>query len=106
MGKLAPKTGAVTDFKIPEPKGEAPHTAVFDSHGLLWFTLQTANMVGRLDPGTGKIDLKHVLTAASHPYRIAIDNKGIPIFCELATQKMTKIGPTTRGITQYSLLSR
>jgi virginiamycin B lyase len=103
IGKLDPKTGAITEFKIPDPKGEDPHTAVFDSHGLLWFTLQVANMVGRLDPGTGKIDLKHVPTADSHPYGIAINSKGVPIFCEFATNKMAKIDPGTMGITEYSL---
>jgi virginiamycin B lyase len=103
IGKLDPKTGAVTEFKIPDPKGEDPHTAVFDSHGLLWFTLQVANMVGRLDPGTGKIDLKHVPTADSHPYGIAINSKGAPIFCEFATNKMAKIDPSTMEITEYTL---
>jgi len=76
---------------------------VFDSHGLLWFTLQVANMVGRLDPGTGKIDLKHVPTADSHPYGIAINSKGVPIFCEFGTNKMAKIDPQTMEITEYDL---
>jgi virginiamycin B lyase len=103
IGKLDPKTGAVTEFKIPDPKGEDPHTAVFDIHGILWFTLQMANMVGRLDPKTGKIDLKHVATADSHPYGIAINSKGVPIFCEFATNKMAKIDPGTMEITEYAL---
>jgi virginiamycin B lyase len=42
------------EYKIPDPKGEDPHTAVFDGQGLLRFTLQVANMVGRLNPHTGK----------------------------------------------------
>jgi virginiamycin B lyase len=103
IGKLDPKTGAVTEFKIPDPKGEDPHTAVFDSRGVLWFTLQVANMVGRLNPETGKIDLKHVPTADSHPYGMAINSKGIPIFCEFATNKMAKIDPETMEITEYVL---
>jgi virginiamycin B lyase len=101
IGKLDPRTGAVTEYKIPDPKGEDPHTAVFDSQGLLWFTFQVANMVGRLDPRTGKIDLKKVPTANSHPYGIAINSKGIPIFCEFATNKMAKIDPQTMDIIEY-----
>jgi len=103
IGKLDPRTGTVTEYKIPDPQGEDPHTVVFDSHGLLWFTLQVANMVGKLDPGTGKIDLKHVPTADSHPYGIAINSKGLPIFCEFGTNKMAKIDPATMEITEYAL---
>ena len=103
IGKLDPKTGTVTEYKIPDPKGEDPHTAVFDSQGTLWFTLQVANMVGRLDPRSGKIDLKKAPTADSHPYGIAINSKGIPIFCEFATNKMAKIDPQTMEITEYVL---
>jgi virginiamycin B lyase len=103
IGKLDPHTGAVTEYKIPDPKGEDPHTAVFDAYGILWFTFQVANMVGRLDPRTGKIDLKKVPTADSHPYGIAINSKGIPIFCEFATNKMAKIDPQTMDITEYML---
>ena len=103
IGKLDPKTGAVKEYKIPDPKGEDPHTAVFDSQGMLWFTLQVANMVGRLDPKTGKIELKHVATPDSHPYGIAINSKGIPIFCEFATNKLAKIDPQTMEITEIAL---
>jgi virginiamycin B lyase len=103
IGKLDPRTGTVTEYKIPDPKGEDPHTAVFDAHGILWFTFQVANMVGRLDPRTGKIDLKKVPTADSHPYGIAINSKGVPIFCEFATNKMAQIDPQTMEIMEYKL---
>jgi virginiamycin B lyase len=69
----------------------------------LWFTLQVANMVGRLDPRGGKIDLKTVPTTNSHPYGIAINSKGVPIFCEFETNKMAKIDPQTMEITEYTL---
>jgi virginiamycin B lyase len=103
IGKLDPRTGAVTEYKIPDPKGEDPHTAVFDSQGTLWFTLQVANMVGRLDPRSGKIDLKLAPTPNSHPYGIAINGKGVPIFCEFATNKMASIDPKTMEIKEYTL---
>lgn len=103
IGKLDPRTGTVTEYKIPDPKGEDPHTAVFDSQGMLWLTLQVANMVGRLDPRNGKIDLKHVPTADSHPYGIAINSKGVPVFCEFATNKLASIDPQTMEIKEYTL---
>lgn len=103
IGKLDPRTGAVTEYKIPDPKGEDPHTPVFDAHGTLWFTFQVANMVGRLDPRSGKIDLRTVQTANSHPYGIAINSKGIPIFCEFNTNKLASINPQSMEITEYKL---
>ena len=103
IGKLDPRTGGVTEYRIPDPKGEDPHTAVFDSQGLLWFTLQVANMVGKLDPRSGKIDLKYAPTPDSHPYGIAINSKGVPVFCEFATNKMASINPQTMEIKEYTL---
>jgi len=103
IGKLDPQTGTVTEYKIPDPKGEDPHTPVFDAHDVLWFTLQTANMVGRLDPHTGKIELKTVPTSDSHPYGIAVNSKGSPIFCEFNSNKLAKIDPQTMNITEYTL---
>jgi virginiamycin B lyase len=53
IGKLDPRSSAVTEYKMPDAKAEDPHTAVFDSHGILWFTVQVGNMVGgsTLRPG-------------------------------------------------------
>jgi len=59
--------------------------------------------LGRLDPSSGKIDLKHAPTQNSHPYGIAINSKGVPIFCEFATNKMASINPQTMEIKEYVL---
>ncbi|HEY1472025.1 MAG TPA: hypothetical protein VGF61_23495 [Candidatus Acidoferrum sp.] len=103
IGKLEPRTGKVTQYPMPSEKADDPHTAVFDAKGVLWFTVQTGNMVGRLDPKTGKIDLKAVPTESAMPYGIQIDSKGVPIFCELGTNKMASINPQTMAITEYAL---
>lgn len=103
IGKLDPKTGAVTEYKMPDAKAEDPHTAVFDSKGILWFTVQVGNFVGRLDPKTGKVELKTVPTTNSHPYGIAINSKGLPVFCEFNSNKMASINPQTMEITEYTL---
>src|ERR1700675_5043784 len=103
IGKLDPQTGKVTQYKMPVEKADDPHTPVFDSHGTLWFTVQGGNMVGRLDPKTGKIELKNVPTEAALPYGIQINSKGVPIFCELGTNKMASIDPQTLAIKEYPL---
>jgi virginiamycin B lyase len=103
IGKLDPRTGKVTQFAMPNEKADDPHTAAFDANGILWFTVQGGNMVGRLDPKTSKIDLKEVPTESALPYGIQINSKGIPIFCELGTNKMASINPQTLAITEYTL---
>jgi len=52
---------------MPGLAAKDPHTAVFDDEGILWFTLQQGNMVGRLDPGTGDIKLVIMETPGSRP---------------------------------------
>ncbi len=78
VGKLDPETGAITEFKMPDPAAKDPHTAVFDRSGTLWFTLQLSNMVGRLDPWTGAIKLATMKTPGARPYGIKIDAQGVP----------------------------
>ena len=46
IGKLDPKTGAVVKYTLPDPKAKDPHTPHFDQNGILWFTVQGANMLG------------------------------------------------------------
>jgi hypothetical protein len=42
-----------------------PHTPVFDHDGILWFTNEETNYMGRLDPKTGKMSLTKLPTP--HP---------------------------------------
>ena len=103
IGKLDPRTGAVTEFPMPDPAAKDPHSLAFDTQGILWFTLQGANMVGRLDPRTGKVELKPVPTANSHPYGIAVNHHGVPIFCEFGANHLAEINPKTMAITERTL---
>jgi virginiamycin B lyase len=103
IGKLDPNTGKITEYPMPNAKAEDPHTAAFDANGVLWFTVQGGNMVGRLDPKTGKVQLKEVPTESALPYGIQITSKGVPVFCELGTNKMATIDPQTMAITEYTL---
>jgi hypothetical protein len=99
-GKVHPD---VTEHKIPGTRARDPHTPVFDHKGFLWFTVQRGNMVGRLDPATGNIELREVPTPDALPYGIAINSQGIPFFCEFGTNKLASIDPRTLRIREYTL---
>ncbi len=68
IGKLDPNPGAVTEYKTPEADATDPHTLIFDQSGILWFTVQNANRVGRLDPKTSEIKLLTPPTPKARPY--------------------------------------
>lgn len=103
IGKLDSRTGKVTEYKMPTEKADDPHSAAFDAHGVLWFISQSGNRVRRLEPNTGKIELQEVPTESALPYGIQINSRGVPVFCELGTNKMASIDPKTMKITEYAL---
>jgi virginiamycin B lyase len=76
IGKLDPRTGKITEYKMPDPAALDPHTAEFDKKGTLWFTLQQSNMMGRLVPATGEIKLVKSPRANSKPYGIKVGADG------------------------------
>jgi len=45
IGKLIPQTGAVTEYALQDSAAHDPHTPAFDQKGVLWFTVQAANVV-------------------------------------------------------------
>jgi virginiamycin B lyase len=103
VGKLNPATGEITEYHMPDPRARDPHTPVIDQHGILWFTTEESNFVGRLDPRTGEIKLKLVPTAHAVPYGIAVLPSGVPYFCEFGTNKLASIDPQTMAITEYAV---
>ncbi len=83
--------------------GKTVYTIQTAEKGILWFTVQGGNFVGRLDPRTGAIRLKRSPTPNSRPYGIVVNPKGIPFFCEFGTNKLASINPETMEITEYLL---
>ena len=96
IGKLDPKTGEVTEYKMPDPAARDPHTPLFDKKGSLWFTLQGANMVGRLDPETGEIKLVTTPTPRSQPYGMVISSHGVPFIVRVRREQDREASIPTR----------
>ena len=103
IGKLDPKTGVVTEYKIPDPKVKDPHSLSFAPDGILWFTAQQSNAVGRLDPKTGEIKLVTMPTPRSRPYGIIVSPKGVPTLCLFGTNKLATVDPNTMEVKEYAL---
>jgi virginiamycin B lyase len=88
---------------MPDGQARDPHTAVFDRKGILWFTVQGGNFVGKLDPATGEVVLRRPPTPASAPYGMAVNADGIPFFCEFGTNKIGRIDPATLEIRELEV---
>ena len=88
---------------MPDPAARDPHSLVFDRKGILWFTCETSNFVGRLDPRTEAVKLVPSPTARSAPYGIVVTSRGIPFYCEFGSNKLGSINPETMTITEHLL---
>jgi streptogramin lyase len=76
---------------------------VFAADGTLFFTVQNANLVGRLVPKTGKVTLKEVPTPGARPYGIIVGPDGAAYFCEFGRNKIGRIDPKTLEVTEIAL---
>jgi virginiamycin B lyase len=103
IGKLDPKTGLVTEYKMPDPKVKDPHSLEIAADGRIFFTAQQSNVVGRVNPASGEVKVVSVPTPRARPYGIMINAKGVPVFCEFGTNKIATLDPNTLEIKEYTL---
>ena len=93
----------ITEYKMPDPAANDPHTAIFDKQGTMWFTLQASNMVGRLIPATGDIKLVKCRRQNPRPYGIKLSAEGVPWVSCNGSNCLLKIDPETMAIREYRL---
>jgi virginiamycin B lyase len=70
----------------------------------VWFTVQNANVVGRLDPKTGAFKLASPPTPNARPYGMAVDSKNLVYFVEFGAPKIATID-NDMHIAEYQLLN-
>jgi len=88
---------------MPDAAARDPHTLLFDRNGTLWFTVQSGNFVGRLDPVTGTVKLVRLPHLRSLPYGMVINAQGTPFFDEFGANRIGRIDPATMAIYEYTL---
>ncbi|PYS04627.1 MAG: cytochrome C [Acidobacteria bacterium] len=102
LGRLDPKTGDVTEYKLPEEVRD-PHTPLIAPSGTVFFTAQGANYVGRINPKTGEIKVQKTPTERANPYGMVFTSKGVPFVCDFGTNKIIEFDPETLAIKEYEL---
>ena len=104
IGRYDPKTEEIEEIAMPDPAARDPHTLVFDAgEENIFFTLQGANMIGRMNIETREVTLVNSKTERSRPYGIKVAPNGDVYVVLLGTNKMAQINPETMALAEIDL---
>ncbi|NNL88594.1 MAG: lyase [Marinicaulis sp.] len=104
IGRYDPATEEIEEIPMPDPAARDPHTLVFDKgEENIFFTLQGANMIGRMNIETREVTLVNSKTERSRPYGIKVAPNGDVYVVLLGTNKMAHIDPDTMALTEIDL---
>ena len=83
--------------------GSRPHDPLAATDGSLWYTGQMANVLGRVDPKTGKIKEYPLKTAHSGPHGLMEDKDGNIWYTGNTGALIGKLDPKTGTVTEYPM---
>ncbi|MEM8772856.1 MAG: lyase [Pseudomonadota bacterium] len=104
IGRYDPVSDEIEEIPMPDPAARDPHTLIFDeAEENIWFTLQGANMMGRMNIETRKVDLIASQTERSRPYGIKLAPDGSIWVALFGTSKLARINPETFELKEIEL---
>jgi virginiamycin B lyase len=83
--------------------GSRPHDPLAARDGYIWYTGQYANVLGRIDPKTGKIQEFRPTIPGSGPHGLVEDKDGNIWFTANSKGYIGKLNPKTEKFTEYKL---
>ena len=89
-------------WPVPTP-GSRPHDPWATPDGMIWYSGQTANVVGRVDPKTGQPKEYKLKTPHSGPHGITADANGNIWYTGNNAGLIGKLDPKTGEVTEYPL---
>src|SRR5687768_13662136 len=93
---------AIRQYDVPTPNSR-PHDPAVAPDGALWYTGQTANKLGRLDPKSGEIKEYPLKTGDSGPHGLAADKNGNIWFTANSKAYIGKLDPRTGDVAEYPM---
>jgi virginiamycin B lyase len=81
--------------------GSRPHDPLAARDGSLWYSGQMANVLGRVDPKTGKVKEYRLKTAHSGPHGLVEDKSGNIWYTGNTGSLIGKLNPKTGEVTEY-----
>src|SRR5467141_984253 len=115
LAKTFPVTGRPAALLVPGPvkvsmkawqaltPGSRPHDPLAARDGSLWYTGQMANVLGRVDPKTGKVKEHPLKTAHSGPHGLVEDTDGNIWYTGNTGALVGKLDPKTGNVTEYPM---
>jgi virginiamycin B lyase len=92
----------IREWDTPSPNTH-PHDTEVSPDGALWYTGQYANLLGRLDPKSGKIQEFKLKTPDSGPHGLISDKEGNIWFTANNKAYIGKLNPKTGDVTEYPM---
>jgi virginiamycin B lyase len=88
-------------YALPAGGGH-PHDVAVDAAGVVWYTAQRDGKLGRLDPGSGKVDLIP-LGPRSSPHGVIIGPDGAPWVTDSGANAIARVDPRSREVKRWPL---
>ena len=89
-------------WRAPTP-GSRPHDPLATRDGALWYTGQMNNVLGRVDPKTGKVKEYPLTTPHSGPHGLVEDSNGNIWYTGNTGTLIGKLDPKTGTVTEYKM---
>jgi virginiamycin B lyase len=93
---------AIKEWPVPT-LGSRPHDPLATRDGSIWYSGQTANVLGRLDPKTGEIKEYHLKSPHTGPHGLVEDKDGNIWFTGNNLALIGKLDPKTGAVTEYPM---
>src|SRR5947209_8117679 len=97
-----PAKVSIKEWQVPTP-GSRPHDPLATADGSLWYTGQMNNVLGRLDPKTGRFKEYPLKTPHSGPHGLVEDKGGNIWYTGNTGQLVGKLDPKTGAVTEYKM---
>src|SRR6266540_2021488 len=94
--------GEIAIQAYPLPRGGGAHDVAVGADGIVWYTAQRSGELGRLDPGSGKVELVPLGSGAA-PHGVIIGPDGAPWVTEGGTNAIVRVDPRTREVKRWPL---
>jgi virginiamycin B lyase len=97
-----PAKVSMKEWQVPTP-GSRPHDPLAARDGSLWYTGQMANVLGRVDPKTGRIKEYRLTTPHSGPHGLVEDEHGNIWYTGNTGALIGKLDPKSGKVTEYKM---
>jgi virginiamycin B lyase len=97
-----PMTATIKLWPVPTP-GSRPHDPLATRDGMIWYTGQLSNKLGRVDPKTGEFKEFTLKSPHTGPHGLVEDKSGNIWFTGNNQSLIGKLDPKTGAVTEYPM---